>query len=135
MLCPSFFVLYLALQPKRKGTLAMHRFSRLHKIFWRALFTKVGLFMAIASFFMLLTAFTGAVLVMDYDWSMLMAAIICLLPWLIAIIVLYITLLISHTRYEQEKEALMDSGRSALISKFILFVIQFIMSRRRKSEN
>jgi hypothetical protein len=112
----------------------MHRFSRLHKIFWRALFTKISLLFSIVSFCMLLTAFASAILVMDYDWSMLMAASVCLLPWLIAIIALYVSLLICHTHYEQEKEDLINSGRSALISKFIMFLIQLIISKRNKSE-
>lgn len=112
----------------------MHHFTRLNKIFWRILFTKLGLLFTIVSFCMLLTIFAGAVLVMDYDWSMLTAALVCLAPWLIAIISLYIMFLAAHKEYHQEKEELMNNGRNILVVKLITYAIQFILARRRKAK-
>lgn len=111
----------------------MHHFARLNKIFWRILFTKFGLLFTVISFCMLLTIFAGAVLVMDYDWSMLMAALVCLAPWLIAIIILYTIFIVAHKNYCQEKEELLNSGRNMLIVKLITYVIQFLLTRRKKA--
>jgi len=112
----------------------MHHFSRLNKIFWRILFTKLGLLFTVISFCMLLSIFAGAVLVMDYDWLMLNAAIVCLTPWFIAIIILYIMFLLAHKEYKQEKEEVLNSGRNMLIVKLITYAIQFILTRRRKAK-
>ena len=112
----------------------MHQFSRLNKIFWRILFTKLGLLFTIISFCMLLTIFAGAVLVMDYDWLMLNAALVCLAPWFIAIIILYITFLLAHKKYRHEKDELLNSGRNMLIVKLITYAIQYLLARRRKAK-
>ncbi|MSP52726.1 MAG: hypothetical protein EXR81_00545 [Gammaproteobacteria bacterium] len=112
----------------------MHQFSRLHKMFWRLLFTNIGLLFLMISFFTLLTAFSAAVLVMDYDWSMLMAAIVCLSPWLAVIVILFIVLLVKRTEYDEEKAELFNSSRNVIISKLIMYVIEFILARRKKAK-
>lgn len=111
----------------------MHHLSRLSKLFWRTLFAKMGVLFLIVSFFILLTAFIGAVLVMDYNWSMQTAGMVCLAPWIIMIIVVYICYLVAHHRYREEKSALISTGRNAIIIKFIGYMIQFLCSRRKNN--
>ena len=112
----------------------MQSFSRLNKIFWRVLFTKMSLLLLIVGFCLLLTIFACAVLVMDYYWSMLDAAIVCLIPWLIIIFILYILYQLDHKKYKREKHALLENGRMAIISRVITLGIQYFLARWKKTD-
>jgi membrane protein YdbS with pleckstrin-like domain len=113
----------------------MPKLSQLSKLFWRILFAKIGLLSLMISFFILLTIFTCAVLVMDYNWFMLEAGAICLVPWIIVIIIVYIFFRIDQKKYTRGKHELLENGRMALITRIITFAIQYLLNRRRKAKS
>lgn len=110
----------------------MFKFTNIHKVLLRITYGRICLLLLLISFFLLLTIFLGAVLMLECQWSILWVSIICLSPWLLGILVTLIKLTIYQAEYRQEKADLASYGRNAILSRIVLLVIQYFVNKKEK---
>ena len=111
----------------------MYKLFHLRHLWLRIAYARICLLFLLIAFFLLVTLFLGAVLVIEYQCSVLLSALFCLIPWLIVIAITIVVLFSYRVAYDREKAELAEYGRNVLISKAVVFVLNFLGNRKKKN--